>query len=201
MAVGVAERGAVERACRGGTETVFSFGNSLDSTQANFDGNYPYGNGKKGPYLEKTAAVKSYAANGYGLYDMHGNVYEWCADWYGETLPGGVDPQGAKTGSFRVFRGGSWVSHGEACRSAFRTGSLRSTGSTTVGFRLAAVPQRRWEQSRREEEGGTPGTQGGDGGTAERLENFLKLSEFPDNTDGLRVFQSAMHPEPGPPTC
>ena len=132
-----------ERACRGGTETVFSFGNSLDSTQANFDGNNPYGNGKKGPYLEKTAAVKSYAANAYGLYDMHGNVWEWCSDWYGEMIPGGVDPQGAKTGSFRVFRGGSWASLGRNCRSAYRYRFTPVLRYYTVGFRLVAVPQER----------------------------------------------------------
>ncbi len=132
-----------ERACRGGTETVFSYGNSLDSTQANFDGNYPYGNGKKGPYLEKTAAVKSYAANGYGLYDMHGNVWEWCSDWYGETLPGGVDPQGPKTGSGRVGRGGSWNGYGGGCRSADRGRLAPGLRFSLLGFRLAAVPEER----------------------------------------------------------
>lgn len=132
-----------ERACRGGTETVFSFGDSLDSTQANFDGNYPYGNGKKGPNLEKTATVKSYAANGYGLYDMHGNVWEWCADWYGETLPGGMDPNGPKTGSNRVDRGGSWSSSGWDCRSADRGWITPGDRYYYLGFRLAAVPEER----------------------------------------------------------
>ena len=132
-----------ERACRGGTETVFSFGDSLDSAQANFNGNYPYGNGKKGPHLEKKVAVKSYAANGYGLYDMHGNVYEWCADWYGETLPGGVDPHGPQTGSFRVFRGGSWSNFGGGCRSAYRVSHSPVYRGNALGFRLAAVPEER----------------------------------------------------------
>ena len=132
-----------ERACRGGTETVFSFGDSLDSTQANFDGNYPYGNGKKGSNLEQTTAVKSYTANGYGLYDMHGNVYEWCADWYGETLPGGVDPNGPKTGSLRVLRGGSWRDYGGDCRSAYRGGYSPVARGSRLGFHLAAVPEKR----------------------------------------------------------
>ena len=135
-----------ERACRGGTETVFSFGDSLDSTQANFKGGWPYpsGKGKKGPYLGQTVAVKSSAANGYGLYDMHGNLLEWCADWYGETLSGGVDPQGPKTGvSGRVRRGGSWEDGGWCCRSAYRGWSTSNVRFNGLGFRLSAVPEER----------------------------------------------------------
>jgi len=67
-----------EYACRAGTKTVFHSGNSLSSKQANFDGDYPYGGASKGLYLERTARVGSYAANAWDLYDMHGNVYQWC---------------------------------------------------------------------------------------------------------------------------
>jgi formylglycine-generating enzyme required for sulfatase activity/serine/threonine protein kinase len=129
-----------ERACRGGTTTATAFGNSLSSLQANFNGNYPYGGAAKGPYLEKTAPVKSYEPNAYKLYDMHGNIPEWCADTYQETLPGGVDPL-ITTGWNRVIRGGGFGRVGLVCRSSSR----HSNGPdyrNDYGFRLAVVPPR-----------------------------------------------------------
>ena len=97
-----------EYAARAGTSTVFAFGDSLDSTQANFYGPLPYNSAKKGEYREKTTAVKSFKANPWGLYDMHGNVYEWCLDWYSEQLKGGADPSNLKKGDSRCIRGGAW---------------------------------------------------------------------------------------------
>jgi formylglycine-generating enzyme required for sulfatase activity len=135
-----------EYACRGGasSSTPFHFGNSLSSTQANFDGRYPYGGAEKGDYLERTCKVGSYKKNGFGLYDMHGNVHEWCSDWYGLDYYGKSprrDPQGPAEGSYRVFRGGSWDRDGgQSCRSACRGRGEPTDRYFILGFRVAQVP-------------------------------------------------------------
>ena len=72
-----------EYACRAGTQTPFWFGDTITTDQANYNGNYPYGDEPKGENRRKTVAVKALPANGWGLYQMHGNVWEWCADRYG----------------------------------------------------------------------------------------------------------------------
>jgi formylglycine-generating enzyme required for sulfatase activity len=88
-------------------------------------------------YVEKTTAVGSYAANNYGLYDMHGNVWEWCWDWYeGDITTDSTDPTGAVTGSYRVGRGGSWFNGGQFLRSAFRGVVDPSFRNFNLGFRL-----------------------------------------------------------------
>ena len=127
-----------EYSCRAGTSTPFHFGNELNGTQANCDGNNPYGTTKKGPYLKKTSPVGSYPANAWGLYDMHGNVFEWCQSWYGDYPEGPVtDPSGPEAGSGCVNRGGSWNYGAALCRSAFRYGLVPSIRFYGVGFRLA----------------------------------------------------------------
>jgi sulfatase modifying factor 1 len=110
-----------EYACRAGTTTPFSFGENITPELVNYDGNYPYAGGEKGLYRQKTVPVASLPANPWGLYEMHGNVWEWCADWYGDypTEPQ-VDPQGPQTGDDRVLRGGSWSYIGGYVRSAYR---------------------------------------------------------------------------------
>ena len=137
-----------EYACRAGTTTPFNTGNNLTTEQANYDGNYPYNNNPKGVYRQNTIAVNSFAPNEWGLYNMHGNVYEWCSDWYGGTYyddceaKGTVlNPQGPSTGSERVIRGGSWILNADRCRSANR-GCLSAPGGWTnyAGFRLVFVP-------------------------------------------------------------
>jgi formylglycine-generating enzyme required for sulfatase activity len=134
-----------EYACRSGAPSSrpFHFGTSLSSKQANFNGNYPYGGAAKGEFLGRTCKVGSYTRNSFGLFDMHGNVAEWCSDWYGEDYYGKSprhDPEGPSSGSNRVIRGGAWLLNGRVCRSADRSWNRPDNRSHFLGFRAAQVP-------------------------------------------------------------
>jgi formylglycine-generating enzyme required for sulfatase activity len=131
-----------EYACRAGTPTPFSRGVSLSSAEANFDGRYPCGGAAKGDHLKRTAAVGSYAPNAWGLYDMHGNVWEWCSDWYSERYyrqSPRRDPRGPDVGEARVLRGGCWQNHGRMLRAANRDWVGPGYHGFTVGFRVVLV--------------------------------------------------------------
>ncbi len=135
-----------EYACRGGRPSVQPFGIgrgwSLSSREANFDGNFPYGGADKGPFLQKTCAAGSYKANALGLFDMHGNAWEWCSDGYGRYPDGEVtNPTGPTEGPLRVIRGGGWHLPGGRCRAAIRHGYDPGYRHSSLGFRLArSVP-------------------------------------------------------------
>jgi formylglycine-generating enzyme required for sulfatase activity len=127
-----------EYACRAGTTTPFAFGVTITPEQVNYNGNYPYGRAPMGEYREETVPVDSFVPNGWGLYNMHGNVWEWCYDWYGDYPQGRVtDPRGPSTGSLRVLRGGSWINYARNSRSAFRGNHDPSRANFSFGFRPA----------------------------------------------------------------
>lgn len=129
-----------EYACRAGTTTIFHYGNSIGSDQANFNGRHPYGDASRGVNRRTTLPVGSFAPNAWGLYDMHGNVWEWCLDLFGD-YPNHqvVDPQGPPRGSGRIFRGGSWACHGEELRSANWCIRAEVRGDD-IGFRAVMRP-------------------------------------------------------------
>jgi len=127
-----------EYACRAGMQTPFHTGECLDAgTEANYHGDYPYPDCPSGPYVGWTVPVGSYPANGFGLYDMHGNLWEWCNDWYGAYGGDEIDPTGPETGSSRVRRGGRWADAAQSCRSAIRRGNFPDDENFSLGFRLA----------------------------------------------------------------
>ncbi len=127
-----------EYACRAGTTTPFSFGATIDAEQVNYDGDYPFAGGKKGLSRGATVPVGSLPPNPWGLYEMHGNVWEWVQDFDGPYDVGEVvDPVGPLQGHLRVFRGGCFVAYAQFCRSAQRNASHPGLRWLCLGFRLA----------------------------------------------------------------
>ena len=130
-----------EYACRAGTTTPFYFGETISSDIANYDAQSAYGPGERGQYRQKTTAIDSFPPNDFGLCDMHGNVWEWCADgWHknyvGAPSNGSVWDASNDSGS-RILRGGSWFCVPGDCRSACRYSSSPDNASYSLGFRLA----------------------------------------------------------------
>jgi sulfatase modifying factor 1 len=127
-----------EYACRAGTETPFWFGANITPAQVNYDGNYPYAGGARGENRERTVGVKAFGPNGWGLYQMHGNLFEWCSDYYGDYERDAVrDPVGAERSSYRVLRGGSWFDYAQSARSAQRYAFAPGNRYLYFGFRFA----------------------------------------------------------------
>jgi len=131
-----------EYACRAGSRTPFSLGESLSAEQANIDGQFPYGTDAAKPGVSMTTPVGTYPANLYGLHDTHGNVWEWCDDWFGGNyyaVSAKRDPQGPHKGTMKVLRGGSWRNHAATCRAAYRNAMAPHHKDNFTGFRVVCV--------------------------------------------------------------
>jgi len=130
-----------EYAARAGTTTRYYTGQCLSTDQANYNGNYPPSGCPKGEYREKTVRVGSFPPNAWGLYDMMGNVWQWCHDWYGIYPAGPVtDPVGPSSGKSRICRGSSWYDDATEFRSAVRGSYLPHEKDVILGFRLVRTP-------------------------------------------------------------
>jgi formylglycine-generating enzyme required for sulfatase activity len=141
-----------EHACRAGTVTPFHFGPRITTDQANFDGNYTYNGSAKGECRKQTVPVGSFPPNPFGLYDMHGNVWEWCQDqWHGSYEGAPSDGSAWEGGEklSRVLRGGAWDFRPRHCRAANRGSHPPDYCNDSVGFRVCcAPPSKRWTLGR-----------------------------------------------------
>jgi sulfatase modifying factor 1 len=144
-----------EYACRAGTTSPFHFGITVTADQVNYNGEYPYFGEKKEMNRGETVEIKSLPPNQWGLYEMHGNVWEWCMDWYGKyEVESVVDPVGPAQGTYRVLRGGSAYSAAADCRSAARSRCHTDGRYSRNGFRFVWYPRnpREPEEEKKERE-------------------------------------------------
>lgn len=138
-----------EYACRAGTNTPFSFGITVTPEQVNYNGEQPYLGDKKELNRAETVEIRSLPPNPWGLFEMHGNVWEWCNDWYAEYETGNaVDPVGSPQGTYRVLRGGSAYSGAADCRSAARSRCHSEGRYSRNGFRFVWNP---WNLNEKDE--------------------------------------------------
>jgi eukaryotic-like serine/threonine-protein kinase len=138
-----------EYACRAGTTTPFAFGETITPAVVNYDGNYTYGKAAKGENRKKTTMVGSFPANLFGLYDMHGNLWEWCLDEWSDNYNNAPNDGSARgditsrdKSKIHVLRGGSWGSYPNVCRSANRFRGKSDLQVNDVGFRVVYAPAR-----------------------------------------------------------
>jgi formylglycine-generating enzyme required for sulfatase activity len=130
-----------EYACRARTTTPFCFGETISTKLANYNGKLTYGSGIQGEYRSKSTPVGDFPPNGFGLCDMHGNLWEWCADSWHDNYSGAPIDGSAWTGSAsRVLRGGSWFVNPSACRSAYRGRANPGDSDAYIGLRVAYMP-------------------------------------------------------------
>jgi formylglycine-generating enzyme required for sulfatase activity len=133
-----------EYACRAGTTTPFHWGGMINTELANYNGETIFRDGKKGLYRRETTTVASFPANPWGLYDMHGNVWEWCEDhWHEDYTKSSNDGNAWVDNSLsrRLLRGGSWGNDPRNCRSAYRDGRRPDNRYINFGFRVCCLPQ------------------------------------------------------------
>ena len=145
-----------EYACRAGTTTPFHYGATISTELGNYNGREVYGDGEKGEYRQQTTDVASFPANPWGLHDMHGNVWEWCADywhynyeeapideraWVGRETDQNQNANKIKVSANRLLRGGSWYGPPRNCRSAYRDYSRPGNRGLSIGFRVCCLPQ------------------------------------------------------------
>jgi formylglycine-generating enzyme required for sulfatase activity len=127
-----------EYACRAGTTTPFYFGESITPDLVNYDGNCAYAAAPKGQYRKQTTDVGTFPPNAFGLYDMHGNVWEWCEDhWQGNYINAPINGSALISRSeYRLLRGGSWDCYPVDCRSAYRVNDSLAYDYSYFGFRV-----------------------------------------------------------------
>jgi formylglycine-generating enzyme required for sulfatase activity len=132
-----------EYACRAGTTTPFHFGETITQNLVNYNGNYLYAKAAKGEYRKTTIDVGSFPPNAFGLYDMHGNVCEWCLDTWHDSYDRAPNDGSAwidRSSESRIFRGGAWNRYSRGCRSANRDRFNPATRVYYLGFRVICLP-------------------------------------------------------------